>query len=177
MKKVLASISVVAALALAAVPAHALEEVSPTEAYELATTDPDVYILDVRTAAEWKWVGHPGRNKEGEGALLEGKVFQVSWFLEHRGKMVVNRSFLRDVDELFGRDPLVTLILVCRSGTRGDYAAPDLLNAGYKVLNMVPAFEGIIDEKGYRSVNGWKIDGLPYSHSPGGYLGPGGYPN
>ena len=42
---------------------YAFQNVTPQEAYEMAISDPDVYLLDVRTIAEWKWVGHPGANK------------------------------------------------------------------------------------------------------------------
>jgi rhodanese-related sulfurtransferase len=36
--------------------------ISPQEAFERASTEANVYILDVRTGQEWKWVGHPGPN-------------------------------------------------------------------------------------------------------------------
>ena len=43
--------------------------------------------------------------------------------------------------------------------------------AGYtSVMNMLTGFEGGKDSDGYRTVNGWKVDGLPYNYSrDGGY--------
>jgi rhodanese-related sulfurtransferase len=65
-----------------ATSAFSFDTITPEQAYELATTYMDIYILDVRTAAEWKWVGHPGKDGYGEGADLTGKVINISYFIE-----------------------------------------------------------------------------------------------
>ena len=40
----------------------------------------------------------------------------------------------------------------------------------YEVItNMVTGFEGGSDGSGYRTVNGWVNDGLPYTYSGAGY--------
>jgi rhodanese-related sulfurtransferase len=65
----------------------------------MATSDPNAYILDVRTEAEWQWVGHPGPNKLGaadpnkleEGAGLRNKVVNISYQIEKDGVLVDNR--------------------------------------------------------------------------------------
>jgi len=158
----------VLALALLAVPALALEDVTPAEAYLLATTDANTYILDVRTIAEWDWLGHPGPNKLGEGAELVGKVVNISYKIEYKKSFIINPSFLTEVQESF--DPAsVTLITMCRSGKRSVDAAMALEALGYSVLNMATGFEGGTDTAGYRTKNGWKLDGLPYSYSGAGY--------
>ncbi len=162
----------VLALALAAVSAagvQAFENVTPDEAFSRATTDANAYILDVRTLAEWQWVGHPGKNKLGEGAALDGKVVNVSYQIENKGTMIVNPSFLSEINEIFGNNPNAVLITMCRSGHRSSLAAAALEAAGYKALNMVTGFEGGSDASGYRTVNGWVNDGLPYTYSGAGY--------
>lgn len=172
MKKALASISILAVLAvLAAAPVFAAEpyecfpdvvnDISPGEAYDMATTDPDVYILDVRTADEWIWVGHPDANKLGYGAELDGKVVNVSFKIVKKGAWVTNPSFVTDVAEIF-ENTGSTLITMCRSGNRSLAAQAKLRSAGYTVLNMCDGFEGQTDENGYRTVSGWKNDDLPY---------------
>lgn len=149
--------------------AYALDDVTPTNAAAMTMEDPNVYILDVRTAAEWKWVGHPGVNGQDEGSELVGKVVNISYKIEHAGSFVVNPAFLRDVDELFGDNQDVILITMCRSGVRSVDAGILLENAGYTVFNMVDGFEGQKDDYGYRTVSGWKVDGLPYTYSGAGY--------
>ncbi len=149
--------------------ALAFDDITPVDAYYLAGTDANTYILDVRTDAEWKWVGHPGANKLGEGAALAGKVLNVSYSIERKGTTIVNPSFLSDVNEIFGNAAEeVVLITMCRSGQRSVAAANALEAAGYRVKNMVTGFQGSSDMYGYRSINGWANDGLPYSYSAQG---------
>jgi len=156
-------------LGVSATSVLAFENVSPAQAYATASTDANVYILDVRTAAEWQWVGHPGADKAGEGAGLAGKVVNISYEIDQKGNLVVNPSFLSDVAEFFGNAPQVVLITMCRSGSRSAKAAALLEAAGYQAQNMVTGFEGDKDSFGYRTVNGWKVDGLPYNFSGTGY--------
>ena len=60
------------------VSSYAYDEISSDDAYEMATTDANAYILDVRSEAEWIYVGHPGPNSLEEGEDLAGKVVNVS---------------------------------------------------------------------------------------------------
>ena len=64
-------------------------------------------------------------------------------------------NFLNDVDEFFQDYPDATLITMCREGIRGAIAAALLQDAGYNVMNMGEAFEGLADTRGYRTINGW----------------------
>ena len=152
---------------------YALEDIEPAAAMHAAVTEPDTYILDVRTIAEWKWVGHPGANKLGEGADLTGKVVNISYKIEKpNGEMVVNKWFLWEVKKMFADNPDAVLITMCRSGKRS-VAAGELLEAeGFNVLNMVTGFEGGGDAEGYRTKPGWKNNGLPYTTKGDGYLHP-----
>ena len=155
-------------------------DISPRTAYEWATSDPNVYILDVRTEAEWQWVGHPGPNKLGAddpdglgGEGLQNKVVNISYEIEKDGVLVVNKKFIKDVNKVFGDNPSATLITICRSGKRSADAAAALDGAGYngRVYNTTSGFEGGTDSRGYRTSltsPGWVNNGLPYS-----YIGPG----
>lgn len=144
--------------------ASAYEDVTPTQAYNLATSDPNVYILDVRTDAEWNWVGHPGADKLGNGAALNGKVVNISYKIDYQGTFIDNPSFMSEVDEAFESNPNAVLITICRSGKRS-VAAAELLEAnGYQAMNMLTGFEGGKDIYGYRTVDGWANDGLPYAY-------------
>src|SRR3990172_2431119 len=154
---------------VAAVPASAYENVTPAQAHDLVvygSGDAAYYIVDVRTAEEWKWVGHPGKNKLGDGAGLDGKVVNVAYKIEWKKQFILNPSFLTEIDELFGSmKDTVVLIVMCRSGDRSVSASIALEAAGYRVMNMVTGFQGGVDSRGYRTKNGWGINGLPYSYS------------
>lgn len=148
-----------------------VDDVTPTEAYELATTDPNVFILDVRTAAEWVWVGHPGPNKLAEGEELAGKVINISYKVEKKGELILNKKFVRDVKRFLEDNPDAILISMCRSGGRSVAAAELLEEEGYyNILNMLTGFQGgkSEDGRGYRTKNGWVVDGKPYTF---GYSG------
>jgi rhodanese-related sulfurtransferase len=160
-------------LLIPATSALSFDTINPEEAYEIVTTDANAFILDVRTFAEWRWVGHPGENGLGEGADLNGKVINIAYFIEKKGQFpVLNGSFLNDVDEFFEDYPDVTLITMCREGIRGAFAAAFLEkeeNGGYNVMNMGEAFQGTADARGYRTENGWVVRGLPYTNAGPGY--------
>ncbi len=170
MKKVFVLVTVVFSLTLAGVGSClAFDDVIPSDAYALATSNAGYYILDVRTVAEWQWVGHPGINKAGEGAALTGKVLNISYEVSKKGQMILNDHFLKDVQDVFQDTSNVVLITMCRSGSRSKAAATVLEAAGYNVLNMVTGFEGSADTNGYRTVNAWKVEGLPYTSAGEGY--------
>lgn len=96
-------------------------------------------------------------------------MLNISYKIDHKGALIVNPSFLSDVKEAFPNQAEVTLITICRSGSRSASAAAALEETGYKVMNMLTGFEGSSDSAGYRSINGWKNDGLPYSYVGAGY--------
>jgi len=152
--------------------AFAFESVTPSEAYDMVVSG-EACILDVRTPQEWLWVGHPGENEQGDGADLEGAVKNVPVYVYHKkkyskaGALVENRRFVKEVKKILETDR--TIITMCRSGSRSFLAALALEENGFtNIYNMQTGFEGSSDSNGYRSVNGWKINGLPYNYSDAG---------
>jgi rhodanese-related sulfurtransferase len=138
------------------------------QSYAEMIANSSAYILDVRTAEEWEWVGHPGKNKSGYGEELVERVLNISYNIYKAGTWIVNPSFITDVEEAFP-DKSVTLILMCRSGQRSKLAAAALETAGYTdVVDMSDGFEGATDGYGYRTVSGWKLNGLPYGFGRSG---------
>ena len=182
--KSLKSLSLLSAIMVSSVlpiTALAYEDIIPQVAFDLATHDPNAYILDVRTEAEWQWVGHPGPNKLGvadpkkleEGAGLLNEVVNISYEIEKGGGLVFNEKFIKHVNKAFRDKPNAILITICRSGVRSALAAAALDKAGYegRVYNTTSGFEGSADPRGYRTVGGWVKDGLPYSYVGLGYKG------
>ncbi|MCK4705677.1 MAG: rhodanese-like domain-containing protein [Gammaproteobacteria bacterium] len=122
-------------------------------AYEMVLKSPSkTFILDVRTRAEYQFVGHPDLPNGAANIPLK---FYPSW--------EINKDFIKNAEEHYKKDDII--ITICRSGKRAKTAANLLLNAGFKnVFYMKDSFEGSKDAKGHRTVNGWKVNGLPYTY-------------
>jgi hypothetical protein len=91
MKKQVVAI-VMLALMVSVGNAFGYKDVSPVDAFnmidgEKRVGNEEVFILDVRTPQEWNWVGHPGQNKIGEGAVLEGHVLNIAYQIYHEGQI------------------------------------------------------------------------------------------
>jgi len=130
-------------------------DITPTETWERLVADPVARLLDVRTPAEWAYVGLPDLTELGKQPLL------VPWMLFPA--MQVNPDFVRQVSDLeVDRD--AGLLIICRSGQRSAAAAMALTGAGFKACyNVAYGFEGDKDASGHRgTVNGWKFDGLSW---------------
>ncbi len=136
----------------AATTASAYDNIYPGDSYSAAVNN-GAHIIDVRTAAEFIWVGHPN----------VPNVVNISWKIEKKDKFITNPSFVTDVNNIFGENKDAHLILMCRSGVRSVDAAKALEAAGYThVSNMLEGFEGEgKDQYGYRTMDGWKNSGLP----------------
>lgn len=129
-----------------------LDAVMPEDAYGEVSTSEDAFILDVRTDAEFIWVGHPGVEN----------IANVSIKIEKKGKMILNPSFISDMDEIFGDAKDSRIIIICRSGDRSRGAAKKLISNGYTNISYVyDGFEGSKDYVGtaYRTTYGWKNTG------------------
>lgn len=109
-------------------------------------------ILDVRTVAEFHFVGHP-----------VGAVNVPLRFWDWVSGMQSNPDFLEDVNVRFGKDE--TIAVICRSGGRSERAVEMLTEAGFKsVFNFVDGFEGPVGENGQRNIAGWRASGLPTTY-------------
>lgn len=161
--KLFKTIVLAAVLALSSGIASAYQSVTPTKAFGMASSDPNVYILDVRTRHEWSFVGHPDFNdKRKDSAGLKGKVINIAFKVPNGIALEKNDFFIEDVKAFAKNKPNATFITMCRSGKRSTKAAEALEKAGVKVLDMKEGFEGGKDDLGHRTKNGWKLAGLPY---------------
>jgi rhodanese-related sulfurtransferase len=121
--------------------------VTPAEAWALVEAGA-ARILDVRTREEWALVGRiPG------AVEIEWKRYQ-DWQL--------NPDFVAEVQRHF--DPAERILLMCRSAQRSHDAAAQLTAAGFgESYNVLEGFEGDKNAAGQRTLNGWKVRGLPWS--------------
>ncbi len=131
-----------------------VEDVTPKQVWDLLGTDPQARVVDVRTPAEWTFVGVPDLSEHGAEPVL------LPWQLPS-GE--VNARFLDGLRQA-GLAPEHRLLFLCRSGARSLAAARAAEAAGFaSVANIVDGFEGPHDPLGHRgTVAGWKADGLPW---------------
>ena len=130
-------------------------EISPADAWRRLERDRRAHLVDVRTQAEWAFVGLPDLSSLGR------KLVQVSWQLFP--DMRPNEDFLTQLAAA-GIDPADPVLLLCRSGARSRAAAEYLTEIGYaEAWNVTDGFEGGADRQGHRGVvSGWKAGGLPW---------------
>ena len=128
-------------------------DVTPTEAYAAVTGSDDAVLVDVRTRAEWAYVGVPQLDSQRRPLFVE-------WQRYPDGS--VNDAF---VDELraAGVGEGTSIYFVCRSGVRSIAAAEAATAAGLgPAYNVLEGFEGPHDADGHRAGAGWKVAGLPW---------------
>lgn len=128
-------------------------------------------MVDVRTAAEVEYVG----TTDAVDANISYMIDDYSAWDDKKSRFAMspNSGFLTKISDALtkvGLDKNSEIIVMCRSGDRSARAADLLSNAGYtKVYSVVDGFEGDMakegDNKGKRTVNGWKNAGLPWSYN------------
>ena len=124
----------------------------PHEAHELMESAPGAKLVDVRTRAEWDWVGR-----------IPGAV-EIE-LLTYPGSRP-NASFLAELERRVDKEALV--MFICRSGGRSHNAAQLAMQSGYtQCYNVLEGIEGDLNKAtGHRNeLNGWKHRSLPWTQS------------
>lgn len=131
-------------------------DLTPTQAWHRLEEDSAALLVDVRTDAEWSFVGLPDLRK------LEKRTICVSW--QVLPNLELNADFEAELAAkgATGERPL---LLICRSGVRSRHAAVALTKAGYReCYNVSDGFEGTHNDAGHRGkTGGWKAEGLPWA--------------
>ena len=132
-----------------------VDNISPTETWRALSEDPQAQMVDVRTDAEWAYVGFPDLTPIGK------RIVPVSW--QVFPSMQVNPAFVEEL-RVAGFLPEHRIFFLCRSGVRSLHAATAAIAAGFPYsYNIADGFEGPPDEDGHRgTVAGWKVEGLPW---------------
>jgi len=132
-------------------------DLNPAEAYELLQSRPDAALVDVRTRAEWSYVGTPDLSE------LDREVVLAEWVSFPDGAR--NPQFLDAVSAASAKDAPV--VFLCRSGVRSVAAAEAATAAGFSdAYNITEGFEGPPDQTRHRgTAAGWKVRGLPWKQS------------
>ena len=133
-----------------------IENVDPKRVWDSLQADKSARLVDVRTNAEWAYVGLPDLEATGQDpVLIPWQVFPT---------MQVNAQFVDHMRQA-GLTPDNKIYFLCRSGVRSQAAAQAAVAAGFpQAFNIVDGFEGPPDAEGHRGkLAGWKASGLPWS--------------
>lgn len=134
-------------------------DVSVTAAWDLLQKEPRAQLVDVRTVAEWNFVGLP------DLAGLSRQVHCIEWQQFPNG--MTNPDFVAQASTALGADKNTPILFLCRSGARSRAAAMAMTEVGYtKAFNVAGGFEGDLDSQRHRGkTNGWKAAGLPWKQT------------
>jgi rhodanese-related sulfurtransferase len=132
-----------------------VENVAPRDVWQALLSDPAAQMVDVRTDAEWNFVGLADLSEAAKApALIPWQVFP---------SMQVNDRFVEHMKQA-GLEPSNKIYFLCRSGVRSLAAAQAASGAGFlHVFNIADGFEGPLDREGHRGrMAGWKAEGMPW---------------
>lgn len=137
-------------------------DVDASTAYQELTNDANAQLIDVRTRAEWSFVGIPDLSAMGKEPLL---IEWQSW-----PQMQVTADFLDKLKAALSERGVgtdVPLYFLCRSGVRSAAAAACAATIGFgRSFNISGGFEGPPDQARHRGqVAGWKASNLPWVQS------------
>ena len=136
-------------------------DVSPEESWKRLSQESAGQLIDVRTNAEWSFVGIPDLTPLGRQTLFcEWQFFPSA----------PNPQFVQQMTEALkgsSYQPGAPLFFLCRSGARSRAAAIAMTEAGYgPCFNIAEGFEGGLDSENHRGRSaGWKAAGLPWVQS------------
>ena len=121
---------------------------TPKEAHEVWNLAPGAKLVDVRTRAEWDWVGRVPH------------AVEIDW-VEYPD-MTRNANFITELRRQV--DAEATILILCRSGVRSRSAASAALEVGFTAAyNILEGFEGDKDAYNHRGkLGGWRFHGLPW---------------
>jgi rhodanese-related sulfurtransferase len=121
---------------------------TPQEAHQVWQLAPGAKLVDVRSRAEWDWVGRVPNAVEIEWLSWPGSQSNPNFVAQLRHQV----------------DPEALVMFMCRSGARSDAAARAASAAGYSnCYNVLEGFEGDRDANGHRNrIGGWRHAGLPW---------------
>ena len=140
-------------------PDTAISEVTVLDVWAALERDSAAQLIDVRTRAEWTYVGVPVLATRGrQVVLVEWQSFpsnQVdSQFVDRASGALAGLGGGRETEIFF----------MCRSGVRSLAAARAMAAAGFtRCRNVTGGFEGQLDADHHRGrLAGWKAAGLPW---------------
>ena len=141
-----------------------VDELAPEPAYQALKETVSAAMVDVRTRAEWAFVGLPDLDEIGKD------LWPVEWV--QFPDMSPNDQFMQQLLGRAGGELPERLFFICRTGSRSLAAARKVamesqaMGQAVHCTNVAEGFEGDLDQGRHRgSRNGWKARGLPWQQS------------
>jgi rhodanese-related sulfurtransferase len=164
---------------------QAPKKILSIEAFDMLNTVPDTYLIDVRTRAEYQFVGHPYQAYLFPYFFFTSKIVKTDEKYSY-ALSAKNEAFAGEISKVFKKTD--NILIISRDGTRSALAAKDLIGAGFqKVFDVedgfegaeFPAFKDSKHHKYYRQLAkrnkifgfehrrhyGWQWWGLPWTYS------------
>ena len=143
-------------------PAAYAGNVTPKVAWRALSEIEKSQLVDVRTTAEWAYVGTP------DLSALDKDLLRLEW--QSFPTMEKRPDFTNRVAAMLtetGVTPETPVFFICRSGARSSHAAEAATVAGWQqAYNVATGFEGDRDQNGHRGcISGWKFEGLPWTQT------------
>ena len=131
-----------------------IEQISVEECWDRLRQQDSSQLVDVRSQAEWAFVGVPDLSSIGKEPIF------LEWLSLLSGKP--HPDFVAKLSQNIGGEKTTPLYFLCRSGTRSLAAAMAMTQAGFEnCFNVLCGFEGELDESHHRGQkNGWKSKNL-----------------
>jgi rhodanese-related sulfurtransferase len=137
-------------------------DVTPQEAWEILKNEKNAVLLDVRSAAEWKFIGIP------DLASIDKDVTAIEWknYPGAGDSMIENTDFIDQVKSICP-NPDTKILSLCRSGQRSISTSIVLTNEGFnQCYNVKEGFEGDMNDDKHRGqTGGWKVRGLAWKQT------------
>jgi rhodanese-related sulfurtransferase len=136
-----------------------VEDVAVQDVWARLQAEPSSVLIDVRTEAEWSYVGLP------DLAAVNKRPLLVEWVKFPTNS--ANQGFVAELSARLSEANVpkdAELYFICRSGGRSKAAAQAMAAAGYgRCFNVADGFEGPLDPNRHRGrIAGWKSTGLPW---------------
>ena len=104
--------------------------------------EPNSVLLDVRTKEEWNTIGKP------DGEKIGLKTYFLS--IQFGDERIFNENFIQEFKNLaINQDK--NILIICRSGTRSQFAAELLTKENYTCVNISDGFEGNQENVGWKN--------------------------
>lgn len=130
-------------------------DIPPSDAWNMLMKNKNAYLVDVRTNAEWNFVGVPNLDS------INKQLITIEW--RAFPNMEINHNFDNQLASIVS-DKDSELIFLCRTGGRSAEAATRMYSLGYKnCYNVSHGFEGDLNSDSHRGLkSGWKASNLPW---------------
>ena len=101
-------------------------DVTPQDAWGILKNEKNAVLVDVRSAAEWKFIGIP------DLASIDKEVATIEWknYPGAGGSMVENTDFIDQIKSICP-NPDTKILSLCRSGQRSISTSIVLTNEGF----------------------------------------------